>query len=165
MAPGKGSGDAARWKALVRRIARRTRRPQDAEDFLQAAYVRFEEFRSRAVVEDPAAFLVRAASNIAVDELRRERVRRLDGRGVQDLLSEAENRPLQDEVLALRKRLQRVRTGLDELNPRTREIFLMHRIEGLKYREIAERCGVSVSAVEKHIAKAAYFLTEWTEGW
>jgi RNA polymerase sigma-70 factor (ECF subfamily) len=41
----------------------------------------------------------------------------------------------------------------------------MHRLENLKYREIAQRLGISQSAVEKHIARAALFLTEWTEGW
>ncbi len=38
----------------------------------------------------------------------------------------------------------------------------MHRLDDMKYREIAERLGISQSAVEKHIAKAALFLTEWT---
>jgi RNA polymerase sigma factor (sigma-70 family) len=165
MSRGGITEEAARWKALVRRIARRTRRPQDAEDFLQSAYVRFEEYRARAVIEDPTAFLMRAASNIAVDEVRRDQVRQGEGRTVLQLMSQAENQPLQDEVLAARKRLQRVRDGLSELSPRTREIFLMHRIEGLRYREIAVHFGISVSAVEKHVAKAAYFLTEWTEGW
>ena len=73
--------------------------------------------------------------------------------------------PLQDEVLAARARLERVSQGLNRLTPRTREIFLMHRLENLKYREIAQRLGISQSAVEKHIARAALFLTEWTEGW
>jgi RNA polymerase sigma-70 factor (ECF subfamily) len=72
--------------------------------------------------------------------------------------------PLQDEVLAARRRLARVQEGLKRLTPRTREVFLMHRLDGLKYREVAERLGISQSAVEKHIAKAALFLTEWTEG-
>jgi RNA polymerase sigma-70 factor (ECF subfamily) len=39
----------------------------------------------------------------------------------------------------------------------------MHRIEGLKYREIAARFGITVSAVEKHVAKAALSLAECME--
>jgi RNA polymerase sigma-70 factor (ECF subfamily) len=164
-APPSPSRNAAAWRRLVRRVAQITRRPHDAEDFLQAAFLRFEEYRARTVVEDPSAFLVRVAANLAVDEARREKVRRRDGRGLQHLRVVTENQPLQDEVLLLRKRLQRVEEGLAELNPRTREIFLLHRLEGMKYREIADRFGISVSAVEKQIAKAAYFLAEWTEGW
>jgi DNA-directed RNA polymerase specialized sigma24 family protein len=41
----------------------------------------------------------------------------------------------------------------------------MHRLNNLKYHEIASQLGISQSAVEKHIAKAVLFLTEWTEGW
>jgi len=41
----------------------------------------------------------------------------------------------------------------------------MHRIDGLKYREVAARFGITVSALEKHVAKAALLLTKWTEAW
>lgn len=64
-----------------------------------------------------------------------------------------------------RERLVRVKEGLAKLPPRTREIFLMHRLAGFKYREIAAQYGISQSAVEKHIAEAVLFLTEWTQDW
>jgi RNA polymerase sigma-70 factor (ECF subfamily) len=35
----------------------------------------------------------------------------------------------------------------------------------MKLREISARLGITQSAVEKHVAKAVLFLTEWTEGW
>jgi RNA polymerase sigma-70 factor (ECF subfamily) len=41
----------------------------------------------------------------------------------------------------------------------------MHRLDGLKYREIADRLASARARWRKHIAKAALFLTEWTEGW
>ena len=41
----------------------------------------------------------------------------------------------------------------------------MHRLDGLKYLEIAQRLSISVSAVEKHIARAMQFLAEWTQGY
>jgi RNA polymerase sigma-70 factor (ECF subfamily) len=119
-------------------------------------------YRAQHAVENVSGFLVRTAVNIGVDNFRHERF-------IADVAPEdaapAENSPLQDEVLAARVRLDRVREGLSRLTPRTREIFLMHRLEDMKYREIAQRLGISQSAVEKHIAKAALFLTEWTEGW
>lgn len=75
----------------------------------------------------------------------------------------ADAKPLQDEVLIARKRLESVRAAIDALPPRTREVFLMHRLEGAKYREIAIALGMSQSAVEKHIARAALLITEWSE--
>ena len=152
------------WRAVlsvVRRVARAS--DDDAEDLLHSAFVRLAEYRERASVVNPAAFLVRTAANLAVDE-RRRRARRETVTDVAELLEIADEQPLQSEVLAARERLQRVMAGLESLGPRTREIFLMHRIEGLKYREIADRLGVTVSAVEKHIAKATLYLVNWAEG-
>ncbi len=150
------------WNNLIRQIGLRTRGRSDAEDLLHAAYLRLAAYREAHKVENIGAFLVRTAINISVDNYRRDRF--IADVTIEDIL-ESENSPLQDEVLVLRNRLERVRQGLAKLNPRTRDIFVMHRLEDLKYREIAQRLGISQSAVEKHIAKAALFLTEWTEGW
>ncbi|MBN9588746.1 MAG: hypothetical protein BGN85_08605 [Alphaproteobacteria bacterium 64-11] len=150
------------WNRLIRQVRQRVRGRTDAEDLLQAAYLRLIQYRMEHVVENVPAFLVRTAVNIGVDNFRHDR--HLSG-AVPDNIAIAEICPLQDEVLAARVRLERVRQGLTRLTPRTREVFLMHRLENLKYREIALRLGISQSAVEKHIARAALFLTEWTEGW
>jgi RNA polymerase sigma-70 factor (ECF subfamily) len=150
------------WDRLVREVRTRTRGRADPEELLHTAYLRLMRYRAQHAVENVAAFLVRTAVNIGIDNYRHERF-------IADISPEdsgaRENSPLQDEVLAARVRLDRVREGLSRLTPRTREVFLMHRLDGLKYREIADRLGISQSAVEKHIARAALFLTEWTEGW
>jgi RNA polymerase sigma factor (sigma-70 family) len=150
------------WNRLIREVRSRTRGRADPEELLHAAYLRLVRYRSEHAVENVAAFLVRTAVNIGVDNYRHDR---FIAEIAPDEAGARENSPLQDEVLAARARLDRVREGLARLTPRTREIFLMHRLDELKYREIAERMGISQSAVEKHIAKAALFLTEWTEGW
>lgn len=149
----------------MRRVARVTRDPQGAEDLLHSAFLRLEEYRARHQVENPAAFLVRVAANIAVDEARHDRVRAEIPESVYKMIDLADGQPLHDEVLATRERLERVQAGLATLSPRTRQVFLMHRVDGLKYREIAARLGITVSAVEKHVARAALFLVGWTEGW
>jgi len=150
------------WGRLIREVRSRTHGRADPEELLHSAYLRLLRYRAQHAVDNIAGFLVRTAVNIGIDNFRHERF-------IADVAPEdvecAENSPLQDEVLAARVRLERVREGLSRLTPRTREIFLMHRLDDLKYREIAERLDISQSAVEKHIAKAALFLTEWTEGW
>lgn len=148
----------------MRRITRITRNSSDAEDVLQSAVVRMLEYRGRRDVENPEAFVARVAVNLALDE-RRRRLRRPEDGQAFEVLDICDDLPLQDEALSARERLERLKMGLARLSPRTREVFLLHRLEGLKYREIAERLGVTVSAVEKHVSKAALFLTEWTEKW
>ena len=90
-------------------------------------------------------------------------VRRENPVDVSDMLEISDGQPLHTEVLAAQERLERIMAALESLGPRTREIFLMHRLDGLKYREIAARLDITVSAVEKHIAKASLFLVNWVE--
>ena len=107
----------------------------------------------------PQGLLARTAINIAIDDRRREsRMRWAQFTDLNDEVRDEE--PLQDEVLAARDRLKAVGAALQRLPQRTRDSFVMHRIDGLKYREIAERLGISQSAVEKHIARAALALAE-----
>lgn len=155
--------DRSFWNGVLKRVIRRTRGAADAEDLLHSAFLRLHAYRAVKPVDNPAAFLVRTAVNLRVDNYRRDRLN--DARDLEQMPAGENNAPLQDEVLASRVRLERVRQGLERLPPRTREIFLMNRLENMKYREIAERLGISQSAVEKHIARAMHFLTDWAEGW
>jgi RNA polymerase sigma-70 factor (ECF subfamily) len=150
------------WDRLVRQIGIRIRGRFDAEDLLHAAYLRLEDYRQSHPVENVGAFLVKTAVNIGVDTYRRERLTaKVKSEGILD----SENGPLQDEVLVLRNRLRRTKEGLAQLNPRTRQILLMYRLQKMKYREIASQIGISQSAVEKHVAKGTLFLAKWIEGW
>jgi RNA polymerase sigma factor (sigma-70 family) len=162
---GQIPGDPKGWRKLLRTVARATHNKADAEDLLHAAFVRLAEYSKRKDVKNPNAFLVRTAVNLAADEFRHRRVRNEVEPEAFDLMNISTDEPLQCEVLAARERLKRVEEGLGRLSPRTREIFLMHRIDGLKYPEIAARLGITVSAVEKHVAKASLFLAGWVEGW
>jgi DNA-directed RNA polymerase specialized sigma24 family protein len=52
---------------------------------------------------------------------------------------------------------------LNALSPRQREVFLMNRVEGFSFVQIAQKLGISLSSVEKHAAKAALQLTDWMD--
>lgn len=149
---------------MLRAVRRAVRGSDAAEDLLHSAFVRLSEYKDRDAVENPSAFVVRTAANLAVDERRRARVRRENPIDVGEMLEISDGQPLHTEVLAARERLEKVMAALESLGPRTREIFLLHRLDGLKYREIAARLDITVSAVEKHIAKASLFLVNWVEG-
>lgn len=153
------------WRHLSDQVARLVGRSEEAEDLLHTAYERLEAYGAKVPVENPRAFLLKTAQNLTRDA-RRLRDRRPQS-SLDDVCESAlmDPTPLPDEVMAARQRLAHVRAGLDELPHRTREVFLLHRLQGLKYREIAERLGISQSAVEKHIAKAALFLGNWMQGW
>jgi RNA polymerase sigma-70 factor (ECF subfamily) len=112
-------------------------------------------------VREPEAFLVRTVRNLSVDILRRRTQRGPHITLATERLHLVDQSPAPDEVLASQQRLQRLRAGLEALPPRTREVVLLQRIEGFSHAQIGARLGITVSAVEKHIAKAALFLADW----
>lgn len=54
----------------------------------------------------------------------------------------------------------RFHEALNRLTERTRQIFIMKRIEKMTNKQIAERLGISVNAVEKHMGKALHALKD-----
>ena len=61
------------------------------------------------------------------------------------------------EYIELKNKLDLV---IEALPLRQKEVYLLHRIEGLKYSEIAERLNISVKTIENHIARALTTIRE-----
>lgn len=64
------------------------------------------------------------------------------------------NRALKLPETAARRRLRQLEGAVAELPERTRRIFVLNRLHGETYQEIADRLGVSVSTVQKHLMRA-----------
>ncbi|MGC4252321.1 MAG: sigma-70 family RNA polymerase sigma factor [Sphingobium sp.] len=146
------------WERLRRRVRRFAGHDSHAEDLLQEALARLEVASATQEIANREAFVMRAARNIAVDESRKAAVRRGTGIDVLSLSHLADDCPLPDEVMIARERLALVTEAITHMPERTRNIFLMHRLDEMTYREIAAAIGISVSAVEKHIARAVMTL-------
>jgi RNA polymerase sigma factor (sigma-70 family) len=147
----------------LRKLLRsRGRTVDDADDLIQEAFLRLQLYCQDKPVEQTEAFLVRTALNLSIDDRRSAHHRHTVAASV-DTLQLIDTRPPPDEVLATQQRLLRVKQALDALSPRAREVFLLHRAEGYSYGQIAARLGVSVSTVEKHMAKAALFFDAWLD--
>ena len=157
-------GFRATFERLRRRLVRRGATHEDAEDFIQEAFLRLTAYQAKSVVHEPEAFLTRTALNLATDEARRRGRRRLADRPVEDMALE-DSSPLADEVLHRRQRLERLTAGLADMDPTTRSMLMGQRLDGRALADIAREHGVSVSAVEKRIARGLLFLMRWMEGW
>ena len=146
-------------RQLQRFLRRRGSSSQDAEDLVQEAVVRlFAYTRKVGEVRNAEAFLTRTAMNLAVDLHRSSRRDRFESEPV-EVLELLDLGPTPDEVLAAEQRLIRMKETLDRVSRRTREVFFMHRLQGLSHAEIAQILGVTPSAIEKHIASALTILT------
>ena len=147
----------------VRRVLRRRGRSRDeADDLIQEAFLRLQVYCRDHEVRNTGGFLLRTALNLALDRIRHARVASVVAQSLEELPLVDPSPPL-DEVYAAHERLLRMKAGLEAMSPRRREVFILNRIEGYSFPQIAERLGVTVSAVEKHAAKAILFLTDWMD--
>ncbi|MCE4557374.1 RNA polymerase sigma factor [Roseateles cellulosilyticus] len=156
------------WQDVFARVRgalqRRGQTEHEAEDLVQEAWLRLVRYEDeRQPVDQPEAFLMRAALNLSID-VHRTAV----GRGEHVLLEDVlliDTTPSIEAVVLARERMARLTLGVGRLTERTREIFIANRIDGLTPAEIADRYGIGVATVHQHLAKATLRLTEWMEGW
>jgi RNA polymerase sigma-70 factor (ECF subfamily) len=128
-----------------------------AEDVAQDAFVKLND---RALGPTDHGLLFRTAQNLALDHLRAQRVRDAYARTA---LPEQhiKDQPLPDQVIDARQRLHALFAALEALPPRTQQVFLLNRVDGLSQPQIAKILGLSVSTVEKEIIRALAFCRAW----
>jgi RNA polymerase sigma factor (sigma-70 family) len=141
--------------ALMRYFRSKLRYREDAADLLQEVFARASRL-SICDFDNPAAYLQRIASNLVFDQKRVVAHRQAHVPADDVHLLDPSPSPLSQ--LEAKEMLARLDAALARLRPKTRQVFLLSRVEGLTYPKIAERLGVSVSAVEKHMMIAIAHL-------
>lgn len=130
-----------------------------SEDLAHDTFLKLFALSRTDHVENMEAYLFQIASSVLNDHLRQLEVRRRHAGVVQSLWGEKAETRDPARVLEAKEAMSRFEAALSELKPKTRDIFLMNRMERLSYTQIAVRLGVTPSAVEKHMAKAiAHFV-------
>lgn len=126
----------------------------EAEDLVQESFLRIRQRGDAEIVTQFDAYLYRTAKSVLADRRRRRAVRQADAH-----VPLPPDHGAPDDADALRslldrERLHQVSEVLMTMPERTRSIFILCRLEGLRYAEIAARFGISVSAVQKHMLRA-----------
>lgn len=138
---------------LVRWLKRRMYNSDKALDIAQDAFVRIlSQQKPLDQLQEPRAWLASIAKGLLIDKARREALEQAYLDTLQQL-PETESISAEDQWLLL-ELLEKVDALLHELKPKVRTAFLLSRLEGLSYAEIAQQLGVSRPSVEKYIATA-----------
>jgi RNA polymerase sigma factor (sigma-70 family) len=146
--------------ALYAYFLRRTRNPADAEDLTQDVFVRLGRLDPQTELRNAEAFIFQTAVNLLRDRARRAQVQRGTAEPLPVLPELPAGEPDAERVLGAKVELARVMDALNALSEKTRNIFILRRLEQMKCEEIAVFYGISVSAVEQHITKALAHLAK-----
>ena len=145
-------------------IRRRVPNEADVEDLLQEVFFEvLEAYRLMEPVQRWSAWMFRVARNRIVDRFRRKRLASLSSDPIavseegeplllEDILPTPDAGPA--EAYARKVLLAELEEALAELPAEQREVFLAHEVEGLSFKEIAERTGVGENTLlsRKHYA-------------
>lgn len=145
---------------LLRFFERRVKDRAEAEDLVQEVFVRLMKRGDISQLEDLRGYLFETAASVLVDRARRRTSRRSEEHQSFDPALHGSHDISSEHVLIGRETLSRAARALLELPERTRTVFVLRRLEGMRYQDIAERLGVSLSLVEKQVARAAAYLTQ-----
>lgn len=146
--------------SLTRYFAKRVKETHEVEDLVQEVFIRLVKCEKVTDLDRVGGYIFRTASNVLKDWLRYRRTRHADDHdhiGSDETLGAAGFSP--ERVLIGKAQLARATVALTELPEKTRTIFVLHRIENLRYKEISARLKIPIRTIERHVAKAVEHLT------
>ncbi|WP_084399936.1 RNA polymerase sigma factor [Henriciella aquimarina] len=140
--------------ALRRYFARRGAPAHLCDDLVHDVYLRLAARQGEGEIENAEAFLMQCAANIWRDHWRKTH-RRGEASNVEyDDFVHSFERLDPERVLLGKEAFERFVEALDALPSRTRDVYLLCRMDGVRRKEAARRFGMSVSSVDKHLLAA-----------
>nr|WP_258076994.1 RNA polymerase sigma factor [Xanthomonas arboricola] len=126
---------------LLAYMRRRLRDPDTANDLTQETLLRLLAYRDAPDIGDYALLMYRIAHNVVLEHWRTRHRRHANAHV--------------DQIADARRILQYLHIHtLPALPPRCRQAFILNRIDGLTYPQVAAAMGISIKMVEKHISRA-----------
>jgi RNA polymerase sigma-70 factor (ECF subfamily) len=143
-------------QAAIKRVLARYVPPEDRNDILQEAFLKAFAAEMTTPVRDAKAFLFRVAKNLAISEMTKKSRREtdyLEDLSGPDVLEDDRAGSIEAQIDG-KHELFVLTQAVSHLPAECQRVFLMRKVEGLRIKQIATRLNVSVSTVEKRLAKA-----------
>lgn len=136
-------------------FSKRVKDAAEVEDLTQEVFLHLIRRARGEPIEHVERYVFQVAANTLRDWGRRRRARNQDAHESFDAETHAVATDISPErVLLGEEQIKLVSAALRGLPERTRDVFVLRVMEKKKYAEIASMMGISVRAVEKHMAKA-----------
>lgn len=144
---------------LVQFFERRVGSSVEAEDLAQELFERLARQSDLGRLEQLDGYVFTVATNLLRDRARKRASHAADAHFALEEVAEFSEEITPERVLMGKDAVNRFLAALAELPERTRTVLMLRRYEGLEFKEIARRLGISVSAVEKHMVRAMDYLS------
>lgn len=140
--------------SLYRYLARLAR-PEDAAELAQETYYRLLRLSTSVKLEAASrGLLFHIATNLARDHRRRQISHHAEQHSDLDEQAIAEGPLGPFEQLASEQTFSMIEDSIQNLPPETCKVFLMHRVHGLSYPQIAKSINISTRTVARRMADA-----------
>lgn len=140
------------WYKLYTVARRKVEVQEDAEEIVQDIFVDLWERRIRLNINELDRYLFSAVKYKVLNYIKSRIVRQTYQRDTISLKVDADSNT--EEALALQDLSQAITNGIENLPPKTQEIFRLNRLEGLSVREISDLLHIPERTVEYHITQS-----------
>ena len=147
-------------EALMRFLQRHWPHRDELPDLRQELYARVYEAASKALPQQPKAFMFATARHLLADRVRRSKVVSIEPMGDFEPSLVLVDEVSPERWCGGRQALRRLADAFDRLPDRCREVVWLRRVEELSQKDVASRLGISEKTVEKHIAKGMRLLAD-----
>lgn len=126
---------------------------ETAKEIVQDAFISLWEKRESIDLSKPVkSYITTSVYNKSLNYLRDNKKFNRDILNFENLYTMSEQNQ-GDKLVAAEIELK-IKTSIDELPEKCREIFVMNRYENLKYQQIADKLQISIKTVEAQMSKA-----------
>ena len=146
------------YRSLVQFLRRRTATEQDAEDAAQESMAKLLRYRESEPAIAWKQLLYRIAVNVAHDQFRVAFTHRSKEHVTLNGQEIAAHEHSPEERAEYEQQVAHLTQAILELPPKCQRVYLLKRVHGMSRAQIADRCGISVKMVEKHLATALVLL-------
>jgi RNA polymerase sigma factor (sigma-70 family) len=147
-------------RVLVGYLRSRLGSEQEAKEVAQEAYVRVLQSHEPGTPGLLRAYLFKTAANLAIDRLRRRRVRQRSEeqpRLFQELNAARDELDDPAEQLLARERVEQLLGYLQELPVKCQQVMNLHRFEGVSQRDVSLRLDISERMVRRYVTYAMVY--------
>ena len=136
-------------------LVARVRNMADLPDVVQEVYLRMLRIPNIESIRSPEAYLFTVAQHVIYQHTLRQTARP-PSIGLTEMLEMPSTTPDVDPVLATdaAQCVEQLQDAIEELSPKVRATFLLHRRDGLSLEDIGTRLGISRPMVKKNLTKA-----------